>query len=127
MANRLASVDDVINVFDQAIEKWAQSKFKDLSDTYGPDEATKMTESLIDFVYSDIDLDPNHLQRFVDFYVNDVRLSDAFDEFLDGFSEDVAQVATSLKTIANSVQASEKPQKDKVVKDLKAIIAMIHK
>lgn len=127
MAKRLATVDDVINAFDQAIENWAQSKTKELAKTYGQEEASKMAESLADWIYKDIDLDPSHLQRFVNFYVNDVKLSDALDEFLEGFGNDASMVATSLHMISSRISASKSPQKELVVKDLKAILAMLHR
>lgn len=122
---KTASVDDVVKAFDSAIERWVASKMKTLVDTYGKEEAAEMAESLGDWLYHDITFDPTHLNRFVGFYVDDVKLGDALDEFLSGFVGDAAKVASFLRHVSTRVSSSSNPRVDLVARDLRAALALI--
>lgn len=124
-SSRLASVDDVFRAFDAAIDRWVDSKIDGLIEAYGPEEAADMAGILADWIYKDIELDQAHMDRFVKFYVDDVKLADALDEFLTGFALDASKVAFALSTVASGIDASTTPDPRAVTRDLGAILSLL--
>ena len=124
-SGRMASVDDVFRGFDSAIDRWVKSKARELEGKYGPEEAARMADTLADWVYQDIEVDPAHMDRFVKFYVDDVKLADALDEFLAGFDKDAAKVAAVLEKIASGIDASSRPASEPVMRDLEAVLGLL--
>jgi hypothetical protein len=118
---RRASVDIVIRAFDDAIAAWVDQNIDSLVEGYGQEEVSKLVDELGDRIYHEIQVDPQHLKRFVGFYVTDSKMVDLADDILSGATRAASgksvtpsEISDVLRQIASVIDASDTPDRTRV-------------
>lgn len=129
MGKRRASVDAMVQGFDDAIAAWVDKNVDGLVETYGMEKVEGLVDNLGDHIYQDIELDPNHLNRFIGFYVNDKKMQDLVEEIMSEIPRAASvtpnQVSARLRGIAGSIAVADSPQADVVVAHLRELLAAL--
>lgn len=122
MGKRRASVDAMVQGFDEAISNWVDKNLDSLVEEYGLDKVESLADDLGDRLYAKIQLDPSHLKRFIGFYVNDPKMQDLVDDVMAdsvrGASLTPAQASALLRETADFIASSDSPSLAIVVRRL---------
>jgi hypothetical protein len=132
MKRRSASVDAMIQGFDDAISAWVDGSIDSLAETYGVDRI-QLLGDLGDRIYHEIELDPAHLKRFIGFYVNDNKMQDLVEEIMSEIPRAASRrramtpsyTASVLRRIASYIDKSEAPDSRAVRRELGRVLAAI--
>jgi hypothetical protein len=139
--NRIASLDTIFEAFDDKIETFLGKYGDDIAREYrskvkrpiSDTEVDTFIGGLGDRLYAIIQPDPSSLQRFVNFYADDVKLQKAVSDIIENSSFPTAPIASTspsslastLRQIADRIDASKKPSQSLVASELKRIVAVI--
>ena len=125
MGKRQASVDQMVHGFDDAIGAWVDKNIDAIAETYGV-EKVELLGDLGDRIYQEIELDPNHLKRFIGFYVNDNKMQELVDDVMSELpraaSVSPAEVSASLRAVAAFLSAGSAPSRSDVVSRLSSVL-----
>lgn len=139
--NRIASLDTMFEEFDDKIETFLGKYRDDISREYRSKvkrpisdfEVDAFVDGLGDKLYEAIQPDSSSLQRFVNFYTNDAKLQGIVSNIVENSSFPTAPVASikpsnlasTLRQIADKIDASKKPSQSLVASELKQVVAAI--
>lgn len=122
---RRASADEVFQAFDRKIEDYLkknrsaiESRYKSLAGRpVDGAELDSFMSSLGDSLYDGVKLDPQHLARFVDFYVGDERLGKIVDEAVEAAATNYgpARAASDVEAIASALDRARCPSLSKLL------------
>jgi polyhydroxyalkanoate synthesis regulator phasin len=138
MRHLYATVDAFMEAFDNKIVKYIDSHRSQIKSDFeakakrdvSEEELDSLFRNLGDLIYDNIELDPNQLERFVNFYVNDQKLGDMVDDVVDDIATHESiyspnKISTALRGIANKIDASQKPSVTLVIDDLRRILSAV--
>jgi hypothetical protein len=139
--NRIASLDVIFEAFDDKIETFLEKYGDDIAREYrskakrpiSDSEVDAFVDGLGDKLYEVIRPDPNSLQRFVGFYTDDAKLQGIVNNIIENSSfptspiasTDPSHLASTLRQIADKIDASKRPSRNLVASELKLIVAAI--
>lgn len=139
--NRTASLDTIFEAFDDKIETFLGKFGDDIGREYrskvgrplNDSEVDSFVDGLGDKLYEVIQPDPSALQRFVGFYTDDAKLQKIVSEIIENSkfptspvaSTSPSTLASTLRQIADRIDASKKPSQSLVASELKRVIATI--
>lgn len=98
------------------------------------EEVEEVADELAKFIFSNVNnFDPDHIDRFIKFYINERTLPNYINKYLDyldeqrirGASVKPVQVVEELRLIAAAIDRSNNPSIELVVQDLHRILASI--
>ena len=138
---RKASGDDIVMMMDKAIDNFVHRNGPQLVNMYqqragrtvDTTEMDNLPEEFADFAYDNLLTGPEGaeaVRRFVNFHLNDVKLAELMDEFVEqkrpiqGYTPPPV-VASELRAIADRIDASKNPDRTLVASAIRKVLFVL--